>query len=70
MVIIKVEANEIAELFGLIPNYEKGVGMLIFEIINKYFPDPHRINVEAMAEGYKEMGEINLSIANGDSQTG
>lgn len=71
MVIIKLEVSEIEELLQKIAERRGiSVSMLVSEIINKYFPESHRIDVEAMAQGYKEMGEINLSIANGDNKKG
>ncbi len=71
MVIIKLEVSEIDTLLRKIAEYKGiSVDMLVSEIINKYFPDSHRIDVDAMAQGYKEMGEINLSIANGDNKKG
>lgn len=71
MVIIKLEVGEVEELLDKIAARRGiSVDMLVSEIVNKYFPDAHRIDVEAMAQGYKEMGEINLSIANGDNKKG
>ena len=66
MVIIHLEVGELERLLN---DTAKGRGisidMLVSEIVNKYFPSPHNIDQDAMAEGYKEMGEINLSITNG-----
>lgn len=68
MVIIRLDVG--AELEKALAEMakEKGISMdrLVSEIVNKYFPVPHTINKEDFANGYKEMGEINLSIANGD----
>ena len=68
MVIIQLEANEaIAIIAGL---NAKGIDLydLITYTINRYFPAAHTMDIEKMAEGYKEMGIINLQIANGDQK--
>ena len=68
MVIIHLSVEELLALLG--ESAQKrgiSINMLIDEIVNKYFPSPHIMDKEAMAQGYKEMGEINLSIANGTS---
>ena len=66
MVIIHLEVGELEELLTRLAN-ERGISVdkLVSDIVNKYFPIPHIMNKNDMAEGYKEMGEINLSIANG-----
>ena len=68
MVIIQLDVGELETLLEDLAK-KKGISvdMLVSEIVNKYFPTPHKIDKEAMAEGYKEMGDINLSIANGSN---
>lgn len=68
MVIIQLDVGELETLLAdLAKQRGISVDMLVSEIVNKYFPTPHKIDKEAMAEGYKEMGDINLSIANGSN---
>lgn len=68
MVIIQLDVGELEALLAdLAKKRGISVDMLVSEIVNKYFPSPHKIDKEGMAEGYKEMGEINLSIANGSN---
>ncbi|HIV63463.1 MAG TPA: hypothetical protein H9693_01705 [Firmicutes bacterium] len=66
MVIIQLEVGELEEILAALAE-TRGITMdrLVSEIVNKYFPAPHSIDKSGMAEGYKEMGEINLSIADG-----
>ena len=68
MVIIQLEAHEAVELIEKLN--ARGIKLydLITKTINKYFPASHTMDKEAMAEGYKEMGIINLQIANGDQE--
>lgn len=68
MVIILLDAKEAIELIEAAS--EKGMNMNISvnEIINKYFPASHIMDKDKVAEGYKEMGAINLAIANGDQE--
>lgn len=68
MVIIQLEVGELESVLAAEAERRGiSVDMLVSEIVNKYFPTPHTIDKEAMAEGYKEMGDINLSIANGSN---
>ncbi len=69
MVIIQLEADEAVAIIAKLN--AKGIKLydLITDTINRYFPAAHTMDIEKMAEGYKEMGIINLQIANGD-QTG
>ncbi|MBR6788809.1 MAG: hypothetical protein IKM44_03275 [Clostridia bacterium] len=68
MVIIHLEVGELEKVLTALAK-ERGISMdkLVSEIINKYFPSTHMMNREDMAKGYKEMSEINLSIANGEN---
>ena len=66
MVIIQLEVGELEEILAALAE-TRGITMdrLVSEIVNKFFPAQHSIDKSGMAEGYKEMGEINLSIADG-----
>ena len=68
MVIIQLDADEAIEIIEKLN--VRGIKLydLITETINRYFPAAHTMDKEAMAEGYKEMGIINLAIANGDQE--
>ena len=68
MVIINLDIGELELLLPILAE-KRGISVdrLVSEIVNKYFPAPHSINQAEMAEGHKEMGELNLSIANGDN---
>lgn len=70
MVIIGLEAREAAELLDALAGRGRSLVMpeYIERIINRYFPAAHIMDKEQMAEGYKEMGEINLAVANGDQE--
>ena len=43
------------------------VDNLVAEVINKFLPVLHTIDKERMAEGYADMGELNVSISEGSS---
>lgn len=67
MVIIKLELGDAeSSLLAEAERRNISVDKFVSEIVHKYLPTMHKIDKEEMAEGYKEMGEINLSIANGD----
>ncbi len=70
MVIIGLDASEAAELIDALAKHGRTVNMPTDteKIINRYFPAAHNMDKERMAEGYKEMGEINLAVANGDKE--
>lgn len=48
---------------------EKGITVdkLVSEVINKYLALLHTIDKESMAEGYADMGELNVKISEGNA---
>ena len=67
MVIIQLEiGNMEKQLQDIADKWSISVDRLVSEIVHKYLPTLHKIDKDEMANGYKEMADINLSIANGD----
>lgn len=64
---ITVNLSGGAEKYLIAAAKERGttVDRLISDVINKYLMPLHTIDKESMAEGYEDMGEINVNISEG-----
>ena len=67
MITISIEGEAEAWLKAAAAKKGISVDNLVSEVINKFLPVLHTIDKERMAEGYADMGEINVNISEGIS---